>query len=76
MKLTIYGMLDIHTPTRLVERGVRRLKEKLLTHMKAGDKFSKKRSNTGNSTRCNEQNTVHTVKGIRFRNRLRPRTKH
>ena len=37
----IYGTPYIHTPTGLVERGVRTLKETLLTKIKAGDKFGK-----------------------------------
>ena len=31
----------MHTPTRLVERGVRMLKEVLLTNIKAGETFGK-----------------------------------
>ena len=37
----VYGTPYIHTPTGLVERGVRTLKETLLTNIKAGDKFGK-----------------------------------
>ena len=37
----IYGTPYIHTPTGLVERGVRTLKENLLTNIKAGERFSK-----------------------------------
>ena len=37
----IYGTPYIHTPTGLVERGVRTLKEILLTNKKAGEKFNK-----------------------------------
>ena len=37
----IYGTPYIHTPTGLVERGVRTLKETLLTNIKAGEKFRK-----------------------------------
>ena len=37
----IYGTLYIHTPTGLVERGVKTLKENLLTNLKAGDRFGK-----------------------------------
>ena len=37
----IYGTPYIHTPTGLVEGGVRTLKETLLTNIKAGDKFGK-----------------------------------
>ena len=37
----IYGTPYIHTPTGLVERGVRTLKESLLTNIKAGERFSK-----------------------------------
>ena len=37
----IYGTPYIHTPTGLVERGVRTLKETLLTNIKAGEKFGK-----------------------------------
>ena len=37
----IYGTLYIHTPTGLVERGVRTLKENLLTNIKARERFSK-----------------------------------
>ena len=36
----IYGTPYIHTPTGLVERGVRTLKESLLTNIKAGENFS------------------------------------
>ena len=37
----IYGTPYIHTPTGLVERGVRTLKETMLTNIKAGEKFNK-----------------------------------
>ena len=37
----IYGTPYIHTPTGLVERGVRTLKETLLTNIKVGGKFNK-----------------------------------
>ena len=37
----IYGTPYIHTPTGLVERGVRTLKENLLTNFKAGEQFGK-----------------------------------
>ena len=37
----IYGTPYIHTPTGLVERGVRTLKEFLLTNIKAGESFGK-----------------------------------
>ena len=37
----IYGTPYIHTPTGLVERGVRTLKENLLTILKAGERFGK-----------------------------------
>ena len=37
----IYGTPYIHTPTSLVERGVRTLKENLLTNIKAGERFGK-----------------------------------
>ena len=37
----IYGTPYIHTPTGLVERGVRTLKENLLTNVKAGERFGK-----------------------------------
>ena len=37
----IYGTPYIHTPTGLVERGVRTLKENLLTNIKAGEPFGK-----------------------------------
>ena len=37
----IYGTPYIHTPTGLVERGVRTLKENLLTNLKAGKRFGK-----------------------------------
>ena len=37
----IYGTPYIHTPTGFVERGVRTLKETLLTNIKAGEKFGK-----------------------------------
>ena len=37
----IYGTPYIHTPTGLVERGVRTLKENLLTNIKAGERLSK-----------------------------------
>ena len=37
----IYGTPYIHTPTGLVERGVRTLKENLLTNIKAGERFGK-----------------------------------
>ena len=37
----IYGTPSIHTPTGLVERGVRSLKENLLTNIKAGEPFGK-----------------------------------
>ena len=37
----IYGTPFIHTPTGLVERGVRTLKENLLTNLKAGERFGK-----------------------------------
>ena len=37
----IYGTPYIHTPTGLVERGVRTLKENLLTNLKAGERFGK-----------------------------------
>ena len=37
----IYGTPYIHTPTGLVERCVRTLKEIVLTNMKAGEKFGK-----------------------------------
>ena len=33
----IYGTLYLHTPTGLFERGVRTLKETLLTNIKAGE---------------------------------------
>ena len=36
-----YGTPYIHTPTGLVERGVRTLKENLLTNIKAGVQFGK-----------------------------------
>ena len=36
-----YGTPCIHTPTGLVERGVRTLKENLLTNIKAGERFGK-----------------------------------
>ena len=39
-KLT-YGTPYLHTPTGLVERGVRTLKENLLTNIKAGEGFEK-----------------------------------
>ena len=37
----IYGTPYIHTPTGLAERGVRTLKENLLTKIKAGERFVK-----------------------------------
>ena len=37
----IYGTQYIHTPTGLVERGVRTLKENILTNIKAGERFGK-----------------------------------
>ena len=37
----IYGTPYIHTPTGLVERGVRTLKENLLTNIKAGERLGK-----------------------------------
>ena len=37
----IYGTPYIHTPTGLVERGVRTLKDNLLTNIKAGERFGK-----------------------------------
>ena len=37
----IYGTPYIHTPTGLVERGVRTLKKNLLTNLKAGEGFGK-----------------------------------
>ena len=37
----IYGTPYIHTPTGLVERGVRTLKEILLTNIKAGENFGR-----------------------------------
>ena len=37
----IYGTPYIHTPTGLVERGVRTLKENILTNIKAGERFGK-----------------------------------
>ena len=37
----IYGTPYIHTPTELVERGVRTLKENLLTNIKTGERFGK-----------------------------------
>ena len=37
----IYGTPYIHTPTGLVEKGVRTLKENLLTNIKAGERFGK-----------------------------------
>ena len=37
----IYGTPYIHTPTGLVERGVRILKDNLLTNIKAGERFGK-----------------------------------
>ena len=37
----VYGTPYIHTPTGLVERGVRTLKENLLTNLKAGERFGK-----------------------------------
>ena len=37
----IYGTPYIHTPTALVERGVRTLKETMLTNIKASKKFNK-----------------------------------
>ena len=37
----IYGTPYIHSPTGLVERGVRTLKENLLTNIKAGERFEK-----------------------------------
>ena len=37
----IYGTPYIHTPTGLVERGVRTLKANLLTNIKAGEPFGK-----------------------------------
>ena len=37
----IYGTPYIHTPTGLVEKGVRTLKENLLTNLKAGERFGK-----------------------------------
>ena len=37
----IYGTPYMHTPTGLVERGVRTLKEILLTNLKAGERFGK-----------------------------------
>ena len=37
----IYGTPYIHTPNGLVERGVRTLKENLLTNIKAGEPFGK-----------------------------------
>ena len=37
----IYGTPYIHTPTGLVELGVRTLKENLLTNIKAGERFGK-----------------------------------
>ena len=37
----VYGTPCIHTPTGLAERGVRTLKENLLTNIKAGDSFGK-----------------------------------
>ena len=42
MKLNNTWNVGYPYPTRLVERGVRSLKETLPTNMKAGDKFSKK----------------------------------
>ena len=38
---SIYGTPYIHTPTGLVERGVRTLKENLLTNIKSGERFGK-----------------------------------
>ena len=37
----IYGTPYIHTPTGLVERGVKTLKENLLTNIKAGERLGK-----------------------------------
>ena len=37
----IYGTPYIHTPTGLVDRGVRTLKENILTNKKAGERFGK-----------------------------------
>ena len=37
----IYGTPYIHTPPGLIERGVKTLKEKLITNIKAGERFSK-----------------------------------
>ena len=37
----IYGTPYIHTPTGLVERGARTLKDNLLTNIKAGERFGK-----------------------------------
>ena len=37
----IYGTPYIHTPTGLVERGVRTLKDNLITNIKAGERFGK-----------------------------------
>ena len=46
----IYGTPYIHTPTGLVERGVRTLEENLLTNIKAGERFGNNAENTTHET--------------------------
>ena len=63
----IYGTPYIHTPTGLVERGVRTLKENHLTNLKAGERFGK----ALDVPRRNEKNATYAIEKIRFRITLR-----
>ena len=69
----IYVTPYIHTPTGLVERGVRTLKENLPTNIKAGERFGKALDLSLDVMR----KTPHTkAKKIGIRTPLRSKTKH
>ena len=75
----IYGTPYIQTPTCLVERGVRTLKDNLLPNIKAGELFGKAQDQMSLIFRRKERNTSYETKEIRIRycrTSLRSKTKH
>ena len=68
----IYVTPYIHTHTGLVERGVRTLKENLLTNLKAGERFGKALDMSLDVMR----KTPHTFRKICFRITLRQKTEY
>ena len=69
----ICGTPYIHTPTGLIERGVRTLKEILLTNIKADEKFG---GALDIALKCNAKNTPYTPKLNRVPGTLWPQTDH